>query len=157
VTRDRDYGCHRRISVRALAGAWDEALALLAECEARFSSPAWPELATAIERGRALDASPNPDPIENAVARSRVMGELGSVAASRRVLEPYAGARDMRIVHAEVQAHISDARYDLAFARLDEAIATMPEARVELEAARSQVERFVASTNHRRFPPIWER
>ncbi len=156
VTRDSANGCDRRVRARAFAADWDGALALLEGCEAQYPDAAWPPIRAALERGRALWATPDADRIEGAVARSRLMSDLGLPALGRAILAPFDDAADVRLVHARVQADISDERYDLALEELDAAIAQMPEARAELEAARQQVERFVPPANRRRSPPVWE-
>jgi hypothetical protein len=157
VTRDTAHGCDRRIRVRAFATDWDDALSLLHRCQERYPDSAWPQIASALERGRELWASPSADPIEAAVARSRLMSDLGLPALGRSILEPLRGVADTRVVHARVQADISDERYDLALAELDAAIAAMPDARAELEAARVEVRRHASTASGRRSPPIWER
>jgi len=136
---------------------WDGALATLEEARRRFPAEPWDALGQALARGRRLASTPPPDPIELTTEKSRVMSDLGLPVLGRALLAPIDGLRDVRIVDAHVQAHVSDQRLDLALAELEQRAADLPEHAAALEAARVELEELARRVPSPRDPPIWTR
>jgi hypothetical protein len=132
--------------VRSLAWQekWEQALDTLQRAEHRFGPEGWAPLRSVIQQGQAFQRKPPSDEVQAMAQRAALMSQLGLPARAYALLEglgPEAKRRP-EVIHATVQAYLSDKQFERARELLQWARQAIPERTQEFTEALREVEGY---------------